>query len=101
MILILDNSLESIDKLIYHSNIFFKMQTTSEFIRENKWKIILTLIIGGFIIFIISFAVGIQDILNVLSKSNPAIIVVALLLEIFIIGMWTERWSLILNVIVR
>jgi len=101
LILILDNSLESIDKLIYHSNIFFKMQTTSEFIRENRWRIILTLIIGGFIIFIISFAVGIQDILNVLSKSNPAIIVVALLLEIFIIGMWTERWSLILDVIVR
>ena len=77
------------------------MQTTSEFIRENKWKIILTLIIGGFIIFLISVAVGIQDILNVLSKSNPLIIFIALILEIFIIGMWTERWSLILDVIVK
>ena len=75
------------------------MQTTSELIREHKWKIISTLIIGGFIIFLISVAVGIQDILNVLSKSNPLIIIVALILEIVIIGMWTERWSLILEVI--
>lgn len=75
------------------------MQTTSEFIRDNKWKIIITLIIGAFIIFVISFAVGLEDILNVLSKSNPTIIIAALLLEIIIIGAWTERWSLILKVI--
>jgi glycosyltransferase 2 family protein len=75
------------------------MQTTSEFIHENKWKIVLTLIIGAFIIFAISIAVGLQDIIDVLSKSNPTIIIIALLLEILIIGAWTERWSLILNVI--
>jgi glycosyltransferase 2 family protein len=77
------------------------MQTTSEFIRENKWKIIFTLIIGSFIIFAISIAVGIQDIINVLSKSNPIIILIALILEILIIVMWTLRWSLILDVIVK
>ena len=75
------------------------MQTTSEFISEHKWKILLTLIMGLFIIFVISIAVGLQDILNVLSTSNPVIILVALLLEIFIIGMWTERWSLVLKVV--
>jgi len=77
------------------------MQTTSEFISEHKWKILLTLIMGLFIIFVISIAVGLQDILNVLSTSNPVIILVALLLEIFIIGMWTERWSLVLKVVDR
>jgi uncharacterized protein (TIRG00374 family) len=75
------------------------MQTTSEFIRDHKWSIIITLFIGAFIIFAISFAVGIQDILNVLSKSNPTIIILALILEILIIGAWTERWSLILKVV--
>ena len=75
------------------------MQTTSDLIREHKWKIIFTLIIGGFIIFAISIAVGLQDILNVLKRSDPEIIIVALLLEIIIIGMWTKRWSLILDVI--
>lgn len=75
------------------------MQTTSEFIRDHKWEILITLIIGAVIIFLISFIVGLQDILNVLSKSNPEIILIALILEIFIIGLWTERWSLILTVI--
>ena len=75
------------------------MQTTSEFIRDHKWEIIVTLFIGAFIIFAISFAVGLQDIINVLSKSNPTIIIAALLLEIIIIGAWTERWSLILKVV--
>ncbi len=75
------------------------MQTTSELISDHKWKIIATIIIGAFIIFVISFAVGIQDILDVLSKSNPLIILIALILEIVLIGMWTVRWSLILKVI--
>ena len=75
------------------------MQTTSEFIRDHKWEIVVTLFIGAFIIFAISFAVGLQDIINVLSKSNPTIIIAALILEIMIIGAWTERWSLILKVV--
>ncbi|WP_048189837.1 flippase-like domain-containing protein [Methanobacterium sp. SMA-27] len=75
------------------------MQTTSELISDHKWEITATIIIGAFIIFIISFVVGIQDILDVLSKSNPLIILIALILEIVIIGAWTVRWSLILKVI--
>lgn len=75
------------------------MQTTSELISDHKWEIIATIIIGAFIIFIISFVVGIQDILDVLSKSNPLIILIALILEIVLIVMWTVRWSLILKVI--
>ncbi|HSQ02201.1 MAG TPA: UPF0104 family protein [Methanobacterium sp.] len=77
------------------------MQTTSEFIRDHKWEIVITLFIGAFIIFAISFAVGLQDIINVLSKSNPTIIIAALILEIIIIGAWTVRWSLILKVVDR
>ncbi len=77
------------------------MQTTSEFIRDHKWEIVVTLFIGAFIIFAISLAVGLKDIINVLSKSNPTIIIAALLLEIIIIGAWTERWSLILKVVDR
>jgi len=77
------------------------MQTTSEFIRDHKWEILITLVIGAVIIFLISFIVGLQDIINVLSQANPEIIIIALLLEIVIIGMWTERWSLILTVIAK
>lgn len=77
------------------------MQTTSEFIRDHKWEIVGTLIIGAFIIFAISFVVGIQDILDVLSKSNPTIILAALFLEVLLIALWTERWSLILKVVDR
>ena len=47
----------------------------------------------------ISVMVGLQDILDVLSKANIQIIFIALILEILIIGLWTERWSLILKVI--
>lgn len=75
------------------------MQTTSEFIGDHKWEILITLIIGAVIIFLISLLVGLQDILNVLSHANLEIILIALLLEIFLIGLWTERWSLILTVI--
>ncbi len=75
------------------------METTSDFIHSHKWEIIITILIGAFIIFIISFAIGLQDILDVLSRANTEIIVVALLLEILIIALWTERWSLILKVI--
>jgi glycosyltransferase 2 family protein len=75
------------------------MQTTSEFIRDHKWEIIITVLIGAVIIFGISVVVGLQDILDVLSKANLQIIFIALILEILIIGLWTERWSLILKVI--
>ncbi|MDD3985933.1 MAG: UPF0104 family protein [Methanobacterium sp.] len=75
------------------------MQTTSELLNDHKFGIITTLIIGAFIIFILSFAIGIQDILDVLSKANNFIILVALFLEIVIIGAWAVRWSLILKVV--
>ncbi len=75
------------------------METTSDFIHSHKWELVITILIGAFIIFIISFAIGLQDILDVLSRANIKIIVVALLLEILIIALWTERWSLILKVI--
>lgn len=75
------------------------MQTTSEFIREHKWGILIAIIIGILIIFIVSVAVGLQDIINVLKDANLQIIAIAILLEILLICMWTERWSLILKVI--
>ena len=73
--------------------------STSEFIRDHKWEIIITFIIGAFIIFIISFAVGLSDILEVLSHSNLNIIYLTLVLELLLIVAWTLRWSLILDVV--
>ena len=61
------------------------MQTSYGFIREHKWEIIITFIIGAFIIFLISFAVGLNDIIDVLSHSNLQIIGLALILELFLI----------------
>lgn len=75
------------------------MQTSYEFIHEHKWEIVITFIIGAFIIFLISFAVGLDDIIDVLSHSNLQIICLALILELFLILAWTLRWSLILDVV--
>ncbi|KAF5088939.1 UPF0104 family protein [Methanobacterium aggregans] len=75
------------------------MQTSYEFILEHKWEIVITFIIGAFIIFLISVAVGLEDIINVLSHSNLQIILLAIFLELILIVAWTLRWSLILKVV--
>ena len=75
------------------------MQSTTEFIRSHKWEIAISFIVGAFIIFIVSFIIGLNDILGVLSHTNLTLMLVTMFLELIIILMWTERWKLILDVL--
>lgn len=75
------------------------MQSTTEFIKSHKLEITISFIIGLFIIFMVSFAVGLNDILSVLSQTNLNLMLITLFLEFIIILFWTERWKLIINVL--
>ena len=75
------------------------MNGSFEFLQDHKWEIVITVALGASIIFIISIAVGLNDIINVLSHSNLQIIFLTVLLELILILAWTLRWSLILDVV--
>lgn len=75
------------------------MQSTTYFIKQHKWKILISFVGGLFIIFLVSFIIGLNDILNVLSHTDLALMLITLGLEFIIILLWTERWKLILNVL--
>ena len=75
------------------------MQNTTDFLRQHKWKIVISFIGGLFIIFFVSFIIGLNDILSVLSHTNLTLMLITLGLELIIILLWTERWRLILTVL--
>lgn len=75
------------------------MQSTTDYIKSHKLEIVLSFAVSLFIIFIVSFAIGINDILNVLSRTNLELMLITMLLELIIILAWTERWKLILEVL--
>ncbi len=75
------------------------MQSTTEFIKKHKGTIVVSFAVSLFLIFIVSFVVGLNDILEVLSQTNVYIILLTLVLELIIMMFWTERWRLILDVL--
>jgi len=75
------------------------MQNTIDFIKEHKAKIVTSFAVSLFLIFIVSFVVGLQDTLNVLSRTNIYLMVFTLFLGVTIIFGWTLRWKLILEVL--
>jgi len=75
------------------------MSNTYDTIRKHKWKIILSFAAAFFIIFAISFLIGINDILNVLKRTNLELLLLNFILEAIIILLWTFRWKLILNIV--
>ncbi len=75
------------------------MQSTTDFIKQHKGKIIISFAISFFIIFLVSFVVGLQDIVNVLSNTNIYLMLITVVLEIIILLAWTQRWKLILGVL--
>ena len=50
------------------------MQSTTEFIKKHKGTIVVSFAVSLFLIFIVSFVVGLNDILEVLSQTNVYII---------------------------
>ena len=75
------------------------MQSTTEFIKNHKLEIIISFAISLFIIFAVSVAIGLNDILNVLSHTNLELMLITMFLELAIILAWTQRWKLILNIL--
>ncbi len=75
------------------------MQSTTEFIKSHKLEIVISFAASLFIIFIVSVVIGINDILNALSRTNLEIMLVTLFLEFILFLAWTERWKLILDVL--
>ncbi|WP_414468374.1 UPF0104 family protein [Methanobacterium sp. ACI-7] len=75
------------------------MQSTTEFIKKHKGKIAISFALSLFLIFIVSFLVGLDDIMEVLSRTNIYLMILTLILEVIIIMLWTERWRLILDVL--
>jgi uncharacterized protein (TIRG00374 family) len=70
-----------------------------DFIRENKKTIILTFLIGAVIVFIVMFLAGLEDIINVLEKTNYWLLALSFVLEAGILLVWTLRWKMILDLI--
>jgi len=70
-----------------------------DFIRENKKSIILTFLIGAVIVFIVSALAGLEDIVNVLKRTNYWFLALSFILEAAIILVWTLRWKMILDLI--
>ena len=75
------------------------MQSTTDFIKQHKWEIIISFVGGLFIIFLVSLLIGLNDIITVLSRTNLFIMLITVFLELALILLWTERWKLILSIL--
>lgn len=75
------------------------MQDTYEIISKNKWKIILSFAVAGFFVFLITFLIGFNDVINTLKQANGELILLNFLLQAGIFLVWTIRWKMILNVV--
>lgn len=75
------------------------MEDTYTIIRKHKWKIILSFALAAFIIFAITFVVGLSDIISILSQANWSFITLNFILEAGILLTWTIRWKLILKTV--
>jgi glycosyltransferase 2 family protein len=75
------------------------MQDTYEVLSKNKWKIILSFALAGFFVFVITFLIGFNDVVNTLKQANGVLILLNFVLEAGIILIWTLRWKMILDVV--
>jgi uncharacterized protein (TIRG00374 family) len=75
------------------------MEDTYGFIREHKWKIIISFALAAFFIFAITFLIGLGDVLNALERASWELILLNFIIEGVIILIWALRWKLILEVV--
>ena len=75
------------------------MSDAFESIRKHKWKIIFTFAASFFIIFAITFFIGIDEVIFTLEKASWEYILISLVLEAAILLIWTLRWKIILDVV--
>lgn len=75
------------------------MQNTTEFIKSHKLEIALSFAAGLFIIFLVSFFIGLNDILSILDHTNLKIMLFTLVLELAMLLVWAVRWKFILDIL--
>lgn len=75
------------------------MQDTYAIIKEHKWKILATFAVAAFLIFLMTFLIGFDDVLAILKTAKWDWIAINFLLEAGIVLVWAWRWKLILDVV--
>ena len=75
------------------------MQSTTEFIKSHKLEIVISFAAGLFIIFLVIFFIGLNEILSVLSHTDLKMMLIVLVLQLIVLLIWTLRWKLILDVL--
>ncbi|HII83687.1 MAG TPA: UPF0104 family protein [Methanobacterium subterraneum] len=75
------------------------MQDTYQVLRKHKWKILVSFAIAAFLIFVMTFLIGFNDVVSALGKAKWEWVLFNIVLEIGINVVWTLRWKLILDVV--
>ncbi|BDZ70636.1 UPF0104 family protein [Methanobacterium petrolearium] len=75
------------------------MEDTYALIREHKWKIIISFAVAAFVIFAITFIIGLNDVVDALERASLELILLNFVLEAAIILIWALRWKYILEVV--
>lgn len=75
------------------------MQDTYAVIAEHKWKILTTFAVAAFLIFLMTFFIGFDDVLAILETAQWNWIIFNFFLEAGINLVWAWRWKLILDVV--
>jgi conserved hypothetical protein len=75
------------------------MQDTYEIIRKHKWKILVSFAVAAFLIFVMTFLIGFNDVVSALEKAKWEWVLFNIVLEIGINVVWTLRWKMILDVV--
>lgn len=70
-----------------------------DFIREHKKKIILSFLVGAIIVFLVTALAGLEDIIQVLERTNYWLLALSFVLQGAILLVWTLRWKMILDFI--
>ncbi|AUB58216.1 MULTISPECIES: UPF0104 family protein [Methanobacterium] len=75
------------------------MQDTYQVLRKHKWKILVSFAVAAFLIFVMTFLIGFNDVVSALGKAKWEWVLFNIVLEIGINVVWTLRWKLILDVV--
>lgn len=75
------------------------MQDTYQVLRKHKWKILVSFAVAAFLIFVMTFLIGFNDVVSALEKAKWEWVLFNIVLEIGINVVWTLRWKMILDVV--
>jgi hypothetical protein len=64
-----------------------------------KYQALILLAMGIGVLAVLVLFIGPEEILNALEMANPWYVVLALLVQLLLFGLWTERWSINIQVV--